>query len=170
MSYTPRRGGETLYFYDDALLGIDRKITLRVPAFNPDRVFCFDGDEWICDALPERRFGVLEPAGAAEGNRRAKALRRKLADQGRNVARLSLEDETARHLAHMPDAPEAPVAAVVDAGMIDRLAARSQREAEELRAEEAARKARPQVEQFKPKRVAALRGFELLDDEEVGNV
>ncbi len=63
--------------------------------------------------------------GAAEGNRRAGALRRKLADQGRNVARLSLEDETARHLEHMPDAPEAPVAAVVDAGMIDRLAARA---------------------------------------------
>lgn len=36
---------------------------------------------------------------------------------------LSLVDETERHIAHLPDAPEAPIAATVDAGIIERMAA-----------------------------------------------
>jgi len=68
VSYTPPRG-ETLWFYADALLGIDHKITLRVPAFNPEFVFCFDGDELICQAFPERSFGVFDPSGAQEVGR-----------------------------------------------------------------------------------------------------
>ncbi|MCL6285587.1 hypothetical protein M3P21_18820 [Ruegeria sp. 2012CJ41-6] len=116
VSYTPRRG-ETLHYYADELLGYDRRITLRVPAFNPEFVFCFDGDELICQAFPERAYGVLDPRGAEEVNRRGKAFRRQIAEKRRHVALLPLTDETARHIAHMPDAPEAPVAAVVDAGM-----------------------------------------------------
>lgn len=109
VSYTPRRG-ETIHYYADELLGYDRRITLRVPAFNPEFVFCFDGDELICQALPERAYGVLDPRGAEEVNRRGKAFRRQIAEKRRHVALLSLTDETARHIAHMPDAPEAPVA------------------------------------------------------------
>lgn len=121
VSYTPRRG-QTLYYYADELLGYDRKITLRVPAFNPEFVFCFDGDTLICQAFPERTYGVLDPRGAQEVNRRAKAFRRQIAEKRRHVALLSLTEETARHIAHMPETPEAPVAAVVDAGIIDRMA------------------------------------------------
>lgn len=121
VSYTPRRG-QTLYYYADELLGYDRKITLRVPAFNPEFVFCFDGDELICQAFPERTYGVLDTRGAEEVNRRSKAFRRQIAEKRSHVALLSLTDETARHIAHMPDAPDAPVAAVVDAGIIDRMA------------------------------------------------
>lgn len=53
VSYTPRRGN-TIYDYADEPLGYAREITLRVPAFNPEFVFCFDGDELICQAFPER--------------------------------------------------------------------------------------------------------------------
>ena len=121
VSYKPKRG-QTLYYYADELLGYDRKITLRVPAFNPEFVFCFDGDELICQAFPERTYGVLDVRGAEEVNRRSKVFRRQIAEKRRHVALLSLTEETARHIAHMPDAPEAPVAAVVDAGIIDRMA------------------------------------------------
>lgn len=114
--------GEALYFYDDALLGYDRKITLRVPAFNPEYVFCFNGEELICQAFPERTYGVLERVGAQEVGRRSKVFRRKVSDMGKHIALLSLTDETTRHIAHLPDAPEAPVAATVDAGMLDNLA------------------------------------------------
>lgn len=121
VSYTPPRG-QTIYYYDDALLGIGHKITLRVPAFNPDFVFCFNGETMICQARVEQTYGVLDRAGAVEGNRRAKALRRQITEKRRHVALLSLVDETARHVQHMPDAPDAPVAATVDAGMLDRMA------------------------------------------------
>lgn len=121
VSYKPRRG-EAIYFYADELLGIDHKLTLYVPAFNPEFVFCFDGDEMICRAFPERAFSVLDPRGAQEVNRRGKAFRRQIAEKRRHVALLSLTEETARHISHMPDAPEVPVAAVVDAGMLDRMA------------------------------------------------
>lgn len=165
VSYTPRRG-ETLYFYNDALLGISYRITLRVPAFNPEFVFCFDGDALICQAFPERAFGVLDGRGAEEVNRRGKAFRRQIAEKRRHVALLSLTDETARHIGHMPDAPEAPVAATVDAGMIDRLAQMTRDEQRQAQAEAEERRQRGRIEQFKPSAVAALDGFEFLEDED----
>ncbi|MEM6728927.1 MAG: hypothetical protein AAF618_10535, partial [Pseudomonadota bacterium] len=121
VSYTPPRGTQ-VYYYADELLGIDREITLRIPAHNPDYVFCFEGEELLCQAFPERTYGVLDRAGAEEGNRRGKQLRRKIAEKRAHVSLLSLVDETARHIAHMPDAPEAPVAATVSTEMLDRLA------------------------------------------------
>jgi|GEM_PF-1071289 len=120
VSYTPKRGN-TIYYYADELLGYARKITLRVPAFNPEFVFAFDGDELICQAFPERTYGVLDTRGAEEVNRRSKAFRRQIAEKKRHVALLSLTDETARHNAHMPDAPEIPVAAELNAGIIDKM-------------------------------------------------
>ncbi len=148
VSYTPRRG-ETLYFYADELLGLDHKITLRVPAFNPDRVFCFDGDTYLCEAFPERAFGVFDPRGAEEVNRRGKAFRRQIAEKKRHVALLSLTDETERHIAHMPDAPEAPVAAVVDAGILDRMARMAGEERAQALAEVEDRKRRQTLSQWK---------------------
>ena len=108
VSYTPPRG-ETLWFYADALLGIDHKITLRVPAFNPEFVFCFDGDELICQAFPERSFGVFDPGGAQEVGRRGKAFRRQIAEKKRHVALLSLTEETERHIAHMTSRAPSPL-------------------------------------------------------------
>ncbi len=165
VSYTPRRG-ETLYFYADELLGIDRRITLRVPAFNPDFVFCFDGDELICQAFPERAFGVFDPRGAEEVNRRGKAFRRQIAEKKRHVALLSLTKETERHISHMPDAPEAPVAAVVDAGIIDRMA-RMQGESRKALLDEAEnKKPKGPVEQWKTGPNEVLAGFQFAEDEE----
>ncbi|MCT4608630.1 MAG: hypothetical protein N4A70_05435 [Pelagimonas sp.] len=134
VSYTPRRG-KALYYYADELLGYDRKITLRVPAFNPEFVFCFDGDELICQAFPERTYGVLDVRGAEEVNRRSKVFRRQIAEKRRHVALLTLTDETVRHNQHMPDAPDIPVASEVDAGIIDQMARMSQAALEEKLAE-----------------------------------
>lgn len=64
--------------------------------------------------------------GAEEVNRRSKAFRRQIAEKKRHVALLSQTDETARHNAHMPDAPVIPVATEVDAGIIDQMARMSQ--------------------------------------------
>jgi hypothetical protein len=164
VSYTPRRG-ETIQFYADELLGLDRKITLRVPAFNPEFVFCFDGDELICQAFPERAFGVLDPRGAEEVNRRGKAFRRQIAEKKRHVALLSLTEETERHIAHMPAAPEAPVAAVVDAGIIDRMARLAGEDRQRALAEAEERRARQAVQQWKTGPNEALEKFTFAEDE-----
>lgn len=161
--YTPRRG-ETLYFYADELLGIDHKITLRVPAFNPEFVFCFHDGELICQAFPERTYGVLDGEGAHEVTRRGKAFRRQIAEKRRHVALLSLTDETARHIAHMPDAPEAPIAAVVDAGIIDRMA-RMQGDALKAALADATNTApKPSLEQWKTGPVKALQDFKFAEE------
>lgn len=165
VSYTPRRG-ETMYFYADELLGLDHKITLRVPAFNPEFVFCFADGELICQAFPERTFGVLDGAGAQEVNRRGKAFRRQIAEKRKHVALLSLTEETERHIAHMPDAPEAPVAAIVDAGIIDRMA-RMQGESRKALLDEAEnKKPKGPVEQWKTGPNEVLAGFQFAEDEE----
>jgi len=164
VSYTPRRG-ETIQFYADELLGLDRKITLRVPAFNPEFVFCFDGDELICQAFPERAFGVLDPRGAAEVNRRGKAFRRQIAEKRAHVALLSLTDETERHIAHMPDAPEAPVAAVVDAGIIDRLARLAGEDRRRALSDAEESRKRQAVQQWKTRPIEALENFTFAEDE-----
>ncbi len=165
VSYTPRRG-ETMYFYADELLGLDHKITLRVPAFNPEFVFCFADGELICQAFPEQTFGVLDGAGAQEVNRRGKAFRRQIAEKRKHVALLSLTEETERHIAHMPDAPEAPVAAIVDAGIIDRMA-RMQGESRKALLDEAEnKKPKGPVEQWKTGPNEVLAGFQFAEDEE----
>lgn len=165
VSYTPRRG-ETMYFYADELLGLDHKITLRVPAFNPEFVFCFADGELICQAFPEQTFGVLDGAGAQEVNRRGKAFRRQIAEKRKHVALLSLTEETERHIAHMPDAPEAPVSAIVDAGIIDRMA-RMQGESRKALLDEAEnKKPKGPVEQWKTGPNEVLAGFQFAEDEE----
>lgn len=165
VSYTPRRG-ETMYFYADELLGYDHKITLRVPAYNPEFVFCFADGELICQAFPEQTYGVLDGEGAHEVNRRGKAFRRQIAEKRRHVALLSLTDETERHIGHMPDAPEAPISAVVDAGIIDRMA-RMQGEARKALLENAQnKKPKGPVEQWKTGPNAVLAGFQFAEDEE----
>jgi len=165
VSFTPRRG-EKIYYYADELLGYDSKITLRVPAFNPEFVFCFADGELICQAFPEQTYGVLDSAGAHEVNRRGKAFRRSIAEKRRHVALLSLTDETERHIAHMPDAPDVPVAAVIDAGIIDRMA-RMQGEARKAllrEAEENKPKAPPN--QWKTGPNAVVAAFKFADDDE----
>ncbi|MCF6432632.1 transposase domain-containing protein [Leisingera sp. MMG026] len=165
VSYTPRRG-ETLYYYADELLGYDRRITLRVPAFNPEFVFCFDGDELICQAFPERAYGVLDPRGAEEVNRRGKAFRRQIAEKRRHVALLSLTEETERHIAHMPDAPEAPVAAMVDAGMIDRMARLASQDQQTALADAENRRQQRTAQQWKTGPNEALNNLKYAEDDE----
>ncbi|WP_152912352.1 helix-turn-helix domain-containing protein [Candidatus Rhodobacter oscarellae] len=167
VSYTPRRG-ETMYFYADELLGLDHKITLRVPAFNPEFVFCFADGELICQAFPEQTFGVLDGAGAQEVNRRGKAFRRQIAEKRRHVALLSLTEETERHIAHMPDAPEAPVAAIVDAGIIDRMARMDAEARENALADAANKSPRKPLEQWKTGPVKALENFKFAEEESDG--
>jgi HAMP domain-containing protein len=165
VSYTPRRG-DAIYFYADELLGIDHEITIRVPAFNPDRVFCFVGDKLICQTFPERTYGVLDRDGAYEIGRRKKAFNRQIAEKRRHVALLSLTDETERHIAHMPDAPEAPISAVVDAGMLDRMASMRGETRKALMDQAQKKKPKGPVEQWKTGPNAVLAGFQFAEDEE----
>ncbi len=160
ITYTPRRGN-TITYYADELLGMDRKITVRVPAFNPEFVFCFDGDKLICQALPERTFAVLDPQGAIESNRRGKVFRRQIAESKRHVALLSLVDETARHNKHTPDAPDAPIAATIDAGILDRMARLA---GDDRKAFEDENAKRPTPSQWKTGPNEALENFEFAEE------
>lgn len=166
VSFAPRDGRSQRY-YCEALLGLmpDSKVTIRVPAYDPQFLFCFDArGELLGIARPEQTYHPLDGAGAAEGAARAKFLRRVLRDQSRHCALLDLTEEAARHVGHQPDAPEMPVAAVVDAGMFDRMRA--------IEAEDRARRAadtqtpRREITQFKVGPNAALAAVAYEDDEE----
>ena len=153
---TPRSGrvsyknrfNDTSYFYSDALLNIAHPITLRVPAYRPDFIFCFDGDRYLGIARPEQSFGVLDRAGAEELARRKKLFLREIAQKAKHCALLDLVDETARHNQHMADTPDAPIAVTVDTGMLDRLAETAAQERKAL-ADEAARPKPPAPSQWK---------------------
>ena len=121
VSYKSRHG-QTSFFYSDALLTIHHPITVRVPTYRPDMVFCLDGDRFLGIARPERSFGVLDRAGSKELGRRKTVFLREIARMRQHCALLDLVDETARHSRHMADTPAAPVASVVDTGMLERLA------------------------------------------------
>ena len=85
-------------------------------------MFCFDGDELVCIATPEQAYHPLDVAGAKEGQRRNTYLRRHITERRSHCALLSLTEETARHIGHMPDAPEAPIAATVNVEALERMA------------------------------------------------
>ncbi len=163
-TYKPPRL-ETITFYCDELLGFDRQITVRVPAYRPEFAFCFDGETFLGMATPEKKYGLLDPAGATELSRRGKVLRRKVAQAERHVALLSLTDDTERHLEHFPDAPEAPVAATIDAGILERMSDLADRERQQTLAEANARKTARTAQQWKTGPVAALEHFEFAEEE-----
>lgn len=166
ISYAPRDGRSQRY-YLDKLLGLlpGTSVTARVPAYDPRFLFVFDGDgELLGLAQPDQTYHPLDSDGAREGGARNKFLRRYLREQSRHVALLDLTNEARRHIGHLPEAPEVPVAAVVDAGMLDRAVLRA--------AEERARLATPETttcrapSQWGGQRNAALSA--LTFEEEVG--
>jgi hypothetical protein len=166
VAFTPRHGRSQRY-YCEALLGLMQgtPITIRVPAYDPRFVFCFDvAGEMIGIAHPEERYHPLDPAGAIEGASRSKYLRRHIREMSRHVALMDLTEETARHLGYLPDAPEMPVAAVVDAGMLDRMA--------QITAEERARLTAPDTPprrtptQWKTAPNAALAAVQFEDEDQ----
>lgn len=166
IQFAARDGGSKRYYCESLLLlPPGTKVTIRVPAYNPEFLFCFDqtGKE-LGIARPEERYHPLDPAGALEQAARSKFLRRYLREQSRNCALLDLTDEAARHVGHLPAAPEMPVTAVIDAGMYDRMVA--------LEAEDRARRTenattpRREITQFKTGPNAALAAVEYEDDEE----
>lgn len=139
INYAPRDGRSQRYYLDD-LLGLlpGTRIKARVPAYDPQFLFVFkeDGD-LLGIARPEKAFHPLDPAGAHERGARGKFLRRQISQKSKHVALLDLTEEAKRHIGHLPEAPEVPIAAVVDAGMLDRMA--------RVEAEERARLAAPET-------------------------
>jgi hypothetical protein len=89
-------------------------LLVKSPAGRDDVLFVFDGDKLLCMATPEKTYHPLDVEGAKEGNRRAKVLNRIISERRKHCDRLSLIDETARHIEHFDDAPEAPVAMTVN--------------------------------------------------------
>lgn len=164
VSYKSRHG-EVRYFFADALLNIKHPITLRVPAYRPEFLFCFDGDRFLGIARPERTFGVLERAGVDELGRRRKAFLRDIADMAKHCALLDLVAETARHNQHIADTPEAPVAIMVDSGMLDRMAVAAEVARQALTDAASGAPAR-KAEQWKTGPNEVLRNFAFAEDDE----
>ena len=166
VTYAPRDGRSQRYFCEALLSRPGARITIRVPAYDPQFVFCFDADgSMIGIAKPERSYHPLDPAGAQDVASRNKFLRRHVAAKSTHCVLLDLVAETARHIGHLPEAPEAPVAAVVDAGMLDRMA--------QIEAEERARIAaadrgevRREPSQWGYQANAALENHAFLDEDE----
>ena len=164
VSYKSRHG-ETSYYYADVLLNIHTPVTLRVPAYKPEFVFCFDGERFLGIARPERSFGVLDPRGANELGRRKKTFLREIAEMNKHCALLDLVSETERHNKHMADTPDAPVAMTVDAGILDRLAIAAERERNaEISATKEAR--RPAPSQWKTGPNEALSNLTYAEEED----
>lgn len=165
VQFTPRTGEANRYYHDDLLPFTGRSITIRVPAYDPQYLFCFDGPDLICIAHPERRYHPLDPAGARELACRNKSLRRHISAKAKHCVLLDLVAETARHNEHLPDAPEAPVAEVIDAGILERMA---RLEAEEKAAQIGAVDPAPAraPEQWKTGPNEAVSNFTFAEDEE----
>lgn len=69
-------GGET--YFADFLMAIEGRVTVAVPRIVSDRLggvaYILDGQRILGMAERERVYGITDPAGAREANRRAKAL------------------------------------------------------------------------------------------------
>lgn len=115
------RHNEVRWYYGDALLNQHEAVTIRVPAWNPEFLFCFKGEEFLCVAHPEQMFGVLDPRGAEEGGRRRKYFQREVTRMAKHSCLLDLVAETERHNKHMADTPEAPVAVTVNTDALTRM-------------------------------------------------
>lgn len=166
VQFAPRHG-ESQRYYCAAFVGMEQgtKITLRVPAYDPEFLFVFDDlGELIGIARPEARYHPLDPAGAIEGAKRGKYLRRHIRQMSRDIALLDLTGETVRHIGHLPDAPEVPVAAEINADMLSRMADRAAAERVLLAAPEAQK--RRAAKQFAAPRNAALDALEYDDEDQ----
>jgi hypothetical protein len=149
ISYKPRRG-EALYFYHEALHW-HQKVVVRIADWKPDHAFIFEKGtgKYICTVTPEEAYDVLDPRGAQELARRKKAFTRTISEKRKNTALLSLVDEMERHAAHLPDAPEAPIGNVIDAGILDRLAEDAAKERQRLLEDHQEKAKRKPVDQWK---------------------
>jgi hypothetical protein len=123
VQFTPRKGQPIRFCHDDLLILTGQKITIKVPAYKPEYVFCFDGSALICIATPEKSYHPLDTAGAKEDQRRNQYLRRQIAEKRSHCALLSLSHEVQRHIAHLPDAQEAPIASIVRVDILEKMAA-----------------------------------------------
>lgn len=119
--YASPRGSSITYYHDALLPYTGQPLLVKSPAGRDDVLFVFDGDKLLCMAKPERVYHPLDAEGAKEGNRRARVLNRIISERRKHCDRLSLIDETARHVEHFDDAPEAPVAMTVNHKQIEEM-------------------------------------------------
>ena len=62
-------------WYADFLVGMHQKVDVRYPKHDPQCLFVFDQGRFLGVALPQPKYGVLDPAGAKEANRRRSLLK-----------------------------------------------------------------------------------------------
>ncbi len=80
-------------WYADELVGLQQEVHVRYPKHNPVCLFVFNLDgTFLCAALPDQTFGLLEAAGAAEASRR-KGVLKKVVDNMQGQVQTFEQDE-----------------------------------------------------------------------------
>lgn len=62
-------------WYADFLVGLHQKVDVRYPKHDPQCLFVFDQGRFLGVALPQPKYGLLDPAGAKEASRRRGVLK-----------------------------------------------------------------------------------------------
>lgn len=62
-------------WYADFLVGLHQKVDVRYPKHDPQCLFVFDQGRFLGVALPQPKYGLLDPAGAKEAGRRRGVLK-----------------------------------------------------------------------------------------------
>lgn len=168
VQFTPRNTKQTIFYYHDDLLPLGgSKVELKIPAYDPQYVFVFYEGELVCLARPEEMYHPLDPRGAQEVARRRKVLSRHISEKRKSAALLSLVDDTARHLKHMPDAPEIPVAKTISVEALDQMRAlQDQDRAQLMESLNSPKVVKPSVDQWGVDEAEFTKGVVFLDDDD----
>ena len=79
-------------WYADFLVGLHQKVDVRYPKHDPQCLFVFDQGRFLGVALPQPKYGILDPAGAKEAGRRRGVLRDAIDNMAGQVQTLQVHD------------------------------------------------------------------------------
>jgi hypothetical protein len=79
-------------WYADFLVGLHQKVDVRYPKHDPQCLFVFDQGRFLGVALPQPKFGLLDPAGAKEAGRRRGVLKGVIDNLAGQVQTIEVQD------------------------------------------------------------------------------